>query len=167
MSDEKQFKESKNNLKNESSDEVKSLIPPEVLSVKQEITPDDLKEKFPNLHAEMTDEKMQVSIDDVEGDDFSDETEKGLESADPFSNFEPSTLDFIRRAKTDKEAKEIVSFALKQGNVTEEEAEKLLDKLSKKGVRSFGPIRPSDHYFRKAVEVRNRQIIKKRYSTPK
>ena len=100
MSDEEHCKKSKNITENESLDEVKSLIQPEVLSIKQEITPDDLKEKFPNLHAEMTDEKMQIKIEDVEGNVFSGETDSSLESADPHSNFEPSTMDFIHRAKT-------------------------------------------------------------------
>jgi len=167
MSDEEQFKKSKNNTKNESLEEVKSLIQPEMLSVKQEITPDELKEKFPNLHAEMTDEKMQIQIDNVEGDGPSVEIDSSLESADPYSNFEPSTMDFIHRAKTDKEAEEVISFSLKQENITAEEAEELLDQLSKKGVRSFGPIQTSGHYLRKAVEARNRQIIKKRYTIQK
>ncbi|MHA1237320.1 MAG: DUF2095 family protein, partial [Candidatus Hodarchaeales archaeon] len=145
----------------------KSLIQPEVLSIKQEITPDDLREKFPNLHAEISDEKMQIKIDDVEGDGIPDETDSNLESADPFSNFEPSTMDYIHRAKTDKEAEEIISYSLKQGNITADEAEELLDQLSKKGVRSFGPIKTSGHYFRKAVESRNRQLIKKRYTIQK
>jgi len=164
MSDEERFKKSKINSKKESLDEVKSLIQPEVLSIKQEITPDDLKEKFPNLHAEMTDDIMHVKIDDVEGDGLSGENDSSLESTDLFSNFEPSTLDYIRRAQTDKEAEEIISFSLKQENISAEKAEELLDQLSKKGVRSFGQIKTSGYYFRKAVEARNRQIIKKRYT---
>jgi len=165
MSDEEHFKKSKNNSKNESLDEIKSLIPPEVLSIKQKITSDDLKEKFPNLHAEMTVKKMPYKIDFVEGDSsLSNETESTLESVDPFSDFEPSTLDYIRRAQNDMEAEEIIRFALKQGDIISEEAEKLLDQLSEKGVRSFGSIRTSGHYFSKAIEARNRQIIKKRYT---
>ncbi len=168
MSDEEQFKKPKNNSKKESLDEIRSFIPPEVLSIKQRITPDDLKEKFPNLHAEMSDKKLQVKIDDVKGDfSHSDETDSTLESGDLFSNFETTTQDYIRRAKTDKEAEKIIRYALKQGNITTEEAGELLDQLSKKGVRSFGPIRTSGYYLRKAVEARNRQIIKKRYTIPK
>ncbi len=168
MSDEERFKKSKNNSKKETADEIKSLPLPEVLSVKQEITPDDLKEKFPNLHVEMTKDSMKVKIDDVE-ESFSrsDETDQTLDSTDLFRNFEPSTIDFIRRAQSDNEAEEIIRFAQKQGNISTEEADKLLDQLSKEGVRSFGPIKTPGHYFRKAVESRNRQLIGKRYSIPK
>lgn len=167
MSDEDRFR-SKKNSTNKSFDEIRSELPPEVLNIEQKITSDDLKENFPNLHAEMTQKKMKVKIDHVKGDFFhSDKADQTLDSTDPFRNFEPSTIDFIRRAKTDIEAEEIIRFAENQGNISTEEAKKLLDELSKKGVRSFGLIKTPGHYFRKAVETRNRQIIEKRYSTPK
>ncbi|MHA1541475.1 MAG: DUF2095 family protein [Candidatus Hodarchaeales archaeon] len=168
MSDEERIKKTKNNIKEESLDEIKPLLPPEVLSIKQEITSDDLKEKFPKLHAEIASDGMKIKIDDVE-ESFSrsDETDETLESTDLFRNFEPSTIDFIRRAQSDKEAEEIIFFAQKQGNISPEEADKLLDQLGKEGVRSFGSIKTSGHYFRKAVESRNRQLIGKRYSIPK
>jgi len=161
-------RKAKNNSKKETVDELNSLIPPEVLSVKQEITSDDLKEKFPNLHAEMTKDGVKIKIDDVDGSfSRSEETDQILDSTDPYRNYEPSTIDFIRRAQTDKEAEEIILFAQKQGNISPEEASNLLDQLNKEGVRSFGPIKTSGHYFRKAVESRNRQLIGKRYSIPK
>ena len=168
MSNEKRFKKDKNNSKKETVDEIKSLIPPEVLTVKQEITSDDLKENFPTLHTEMTNDNMKIKIDDVE-ESFSrsEETDQTLASTDLFRNFEPSTIDFIRRAQSDKEAEEIIHFAQKQGNISPEEAVKLLDQLSKEGARSFGSIKTPGHYFRKAVESRNRQLIGKRYSIPK
>lgn len=167
MSDEEQFKSKKNSTK-KSFDEIRSELPPEVLNVKQEITSDDLKEKFPNLHSEMITNNMKIKIDDVE-ESFSrsDETDQTLDSTDLFRNFEPSTIDFIRRAQSNKEAEEIILFAQKQGNISPEEADELLEQLSKEGVRSFGPIKTSGHYFRKAVESRNRQLIGKRYSIPK
>ena len=65
MSDEEQFKSKKNSTK-KSFDEIRSELPPEVLNVKQEITSDDLKEKFPNLHSEMITNNMKIKIDDVE-----------------------------------------------------------------------------------------------------
>jgi len=168
MSDRERVKKSRDKSEKESLDEIKSLIPPEVLSVKQEITSDDLKEKFPNLHAEMTKDNMKIKIDDVEESfSSSDEANQTLDSTDPYRNYEPSTIDFIRRAQTDKEAEEIIRFAQEQGNISPEEADKLLDQLNKEGVRSFGPIKTSGHYFRKAVESRNRQLIGKRYSIPK
>ena len=168
MSDKKRSKDSVKEQKEELSDEIKSLIPPEILKVDQSISPDELKEKFPNLHAEITENAMGVKIDDVEeGFPLSGDEKTSSESSDLFSNFEPSVLDYIRRAKTDSEAEEVIEFSLKQGHITPEEAKNLLDQLEEKGVRSFGPIRTTGHYFRKATEARNRQLIKKRYSIPK
>ena len=169
MSDEKRSTSRKNKPKEESLDELKSFTPPEVLSVKQAISTEDLREKFPNLHSEMTEKQMQLRIDSIEehSSTSSEPPDLTLDGVDPYRNYEPSTLDYIRRAQTDREAEEIILFALKQGNITKDESEKLLNQLSKDGVRSFGPIRTHGHYFRKAVEARNRQLIKKRYSIPK
>ena len=66
-----------------------------------------------------------------------------------------------------QEVQEIIRFSQKQGNISTEEADILLDQLNEKGVRSFGPIKTPGHYFRKAAEARNRQIIEKRYSVQK
>ena len=66
MPDKKRSKDSVKEQKEELSDELKSLIPPEVLKVDQSISPDELKEKFPNLHAEITEKTMGVKIDNVE-----------------------------------------------------------------------------------------------------
>ena len=168
MSKKKRTDRSTEERDKEAIDEIKSILPPELLSVDQNISPEDLKKKFPNLHAEITENAMGMKIDDVEGGfSISEEENPSSESTDLFSNFEPSTIDFIRRAKTDSEAEEIITFSLKQGHISSEEADKLIDQLKKRGVRSFGPIRTNGHYFRKATEERNRKLIKKRYSIPK
>lgn len=148
-------------------DEVKKLLPPEVLSVTQQVKTDDIEEKFPHLHAEITGKVMNLDIDVIETEfEPSDESEEHEDLVDPFRDFIPSVSDYLCRARTKKEAEEIITFSLEQGHLSQTEATSLLDKLEKEGVRAFGPIRTEGHYFRKASEIRNRQVIKKRYSTP-
>jgi hypothetical protein len=156
----------KKSSKFKAEDDVKKLLPPEVLSVTQKVSTDDMEEKFPHLHAEITGKSMNLDIDVVEGGFTPSESGEDDDSLiDPFRDFLPSVLDYVCRARTTDEAKEIIDFSLKQGHLSKQEADMFLEKLEKEGVRAFGPIRTEGHYFRKASEIRNRQIIKKRYST--
>ncbi|MHA1977416.1 MAG: DUF2095 family protein [Candidatus Hodarchaeales archaeon] len=157
----------KKNVDSDSEEEVKKLLPPEVLSVTQKVNTDDMEEKFPHLHAEITGKAMNLDIDVVEGNfSPSEQVDDQEELVDPFRDFIPSVSDYLCRARTEDEAIEIIEFSVKQGQLSKQEAEQLLAKLEKEGVRAFGPIRTEGHYFRKASEIRNRQVIKKRYSTP-
>jgi hypothetical protein len=143
-------------------------LPPEILSISQKVSVEDMEKYFPYLHAEISDDKMAIGIDSVEGDfSPSNEDDDFSNSSDPYSDFEPSVIDYIRRAKTEDEALEVVEFLLKQGTLNEDEALKLTVQIRKDGVRSFGPMRTPGHYFRKAAEIRNRRLIRKRYSIPK
>ena len=127
-----------------------------------------MEEYFPHLHAEINDDEMILGIDNVEGS-FS--PSKGTDDLsitdDPLNDFEPTVIDYLYRAKTEEEAKEIIDFSQQQGHLTAEEALQLLEQLQKDGVRSFGPIRTSGHYFRQAAEIRNRRVIQKRHSISK
>ena len=147
--------------------DVKNLLPPEILSVTQQVSSDEMEDKFPHLHAEITGKAMNLDIDVVEGNFNPSEEEENYENVtDPFRNFIPSVLDYLCRARTEEEAKEIITFSLTQGHLSRDEADLLIETLNKEGVRAFGPIRTEGHYFRKASEIRNRQVIKKRYSIP-
>jgi len=168
MENRKKSDKLKKSLKLDTEDEIKKLLPPEILNVSQKVSTDDMEEKFPHLHAEITRKAMNIDIDRVEsGFTPSDNGEDEESFIDPFKDYIPSISDYLCRARTEVEAKEIIDFSLKQGHLSKQEAEELLDKLEKEGVRTFGPIRTEGHYFRKASEIRNRQVIKKRYSTPK
>ena len=146
---------------------MKELFPPEVLRVTQKVGTEDMEKQFPHLHAEITGKAMNLDIDRVEGDFSPSVQEKDQDdSVDPFRDFIPSVSDYLCRARTEKDAIEIITFSLKQGHLSKEEADQLLTKLEKEGVRAFGPVRTEGHYFGKASEIRNRHVIKKRYSTP-
>ncbi len=157
----------KKSVKLNAEEDVKELLSPEILSVSQKVSTDDMEEKFPHLHAEITRKSMNINIDVVEGNFGPSKQGEGHENLiDPFRDFMPSVSDYLCRARTEKEAKEIIDFSLGQGRLSEQEADELLEQLEKEGVRAFGTIRTNGHYFRKASKIRNRQVIKKRYSTP-
>lgn len=164
--DEKNDKQ-KNSPELDTGEDVKKLLPPEVLSVTQKVSTDEMEEKFPHLHAEITGKSMNLDIDAVESGFTPSETGEDDDSLiDPFRDYIPSVSDYLCRARTTDEAKEIVDFSIKQGHLSKQEADILLERLEKEGVRTFGPIRTEGYYFRKASKIRNRQVIKKRYSTP-
>ncbi|MHA1979313.1 MAG: DUF2095 family protein [Candidatus Hodarchaeales archaeon] len=167
MKNEEKYDKQKKRPNLGAEEDVKKLLPPEVLSVTQKVSADDMEEKFPHLHSEIKGKAMNIDIDRVESgftpSDYSEDDESFL---DPFKDYTPSVSDYLCRARTEIEAKEIIDYSLKQGHLSKKEADELLDKLEKEGVRAFGPIRTEGHYFRKASEIRNRQVIKKRYSTP-
>jgi hypothetical protein len=102
------------------------------------------KKMFPNLSEELEGGDSKVAIDSVRTD--SDATEKSM--PDKFRNYDPNVVDFIRRCDTEAQAEEIIAYLEKKGEVTKEYAAKLRKQLKKKGVRSFGPKKEENYYFK-------------------
>jgi hypothetical protein len=141
-------------------------LDPKTLAVDQNITVDELREQFPNLYSELTEKKMSLEVDQVEEDLITSTLrEDDRQDQDPFSNFEPTVLDFLTRAKVDSEGLEIINFLENQNQISSKSAEELREKIKNDGIRSFGPLRFSNYYFRKAAELRSKRTIQKRYPT--
>ena len=114
-----------------------------------------LKKMFPNLYKELETGDVKVPIDavrknpqeaeeaEVEGEEF-----EPTELPDKFRHFNPSAVDFIRRCDTEAQAEEIIAYLQKKGEITQEYAEELRCQLKQKGVRSFGPKKEENYYFR-------------------
>jgi hypothetical protein len=114
-----------------------------------------LKKMFPNLYKELETGDVKVPIDavrknpheaenaEVEEDEF-----EPTELPDKFRHFNPSAVDFIRRCDTEAQAEEIIAYLQKKGEITQEYAEELRCQLKQKGVRSFGPKKEENYYFR-------------------
>jgi hypothetical protein len=102
------------------------------------------KKMFPNLSEELEGEEGKVPIDAVR-------TNPGaVEKAMPnkFRSYDPTVVDFIRRCDTEEQAEEIIAYLEKKGEVTKEHAAKLRKQLKSKGVRSFGPKKEENYYFK-------------------
>ncbi len=102
------------------------------------------KKMFPNLSEELNGGDGKIPIDAVRTDP--EEAEKTR--LDKFRGYDPTVVDFIRRCDTEEQAEEIIAYMEKQGEVTEEHAAELRKQLKKKGVRSFGPKKEENYYFK-------------------
>ena len=114
-----------------------------------------LKKMFPNLYKELEAGNCKISIDAIRKDPHEAENaEPGgeeFESAalpDKLRHFNPAAVDFIRRCDTEAQAKEIIAYLQKKGEITSEYAEELRRQLKREGVRSFGPKKEENHYFK-------------------
>jgi hypothetical protein len=102
------------------------------------------KKMFPNLSRELDLDENKISIDSFRTDPAVEE----LDSTDGFRNYMPTIIDFLRRCDNSTQAEEIISFLEKKGELTEESAKLFRERLKKEGVRSFGPKKEEDYYFK-------------------
>ena len=110
-----------------------------------EIDKKSFKKMFPNLSDELELEENKVPISSVRTD--SGATEKAMQ--DELRHFNPTVIDFVRRCETEAEAEDIIIYLEKRGELSKEYAEKLRKQLKKEGVRSFGPKKEDNYYFKK------------------
>lgn len=125
---------------------------------------DELKENFPTLYKELTNDggKGELSSSEIKSliNDKTHEESNSEESAEPLipvptklkekdylQGFDPKAVDFIRRAKTESEALEIILYLQDRNEITEEESTELKNKLSNQGLESFGDHKTDGYYF--------------------
>ncbi|MFX0122643.1 MAG: DUF2095 family protein [Candidatus Hodarchaeota archaeon] len=136
----------------------------EAFAINQNLSINEIREKFPALYAELTNKKMSLRIDEVkDGTRSLPSWEDKKQDLDPFNNYEPSIFDFLARARNNEEGLEIIDFLAKQGELSAEVAKELKNKIKTLGIRCFGPKRSSNYYYRKSEEIRTKKIIQKRY----
>jgi len=116
-------------------------------------------EEYPNLKKELQKEEKVIPlhyVDEEEAKKIEEEIEKESEDTskpeipvDPFrfAGYNPTVIDFIRRCDTEDQAKEIIEFLEKKGDLTSEDSAKLYDQLQNEGLRSFGEKKGSGYYF--------------------
>jgi hypothetical protein len=102
------------------------------------------KKMFPKLSKELELDDNKVSIDSVRTDP--DIAEQSV--SDTFRHYDPTAPDFIRRCDTEAQAEEIISYLEKRGELTKETAENLRTQLKNEGLRSFGPKKDENYYFK-------------------
>ena len=125
-----------------------------------------LKKMFPNLYRELETSENKVSIDAVRKNPLEAEAEalgeesceceecgedefaQSTETPDKLRHFNPTAVDFIRRCDTEAQAEEIIAYLQKKGEITTQYADELRCQLKRDGVRSFGPKKEENHYFR-------------------
>ncbi len=121
---------------------------------------ESIKKMFPNLYKELEKGDAKISIDalrknpeEAEADmaecaEEEVELKAATETPDKLRHFYPSAEDFIRRCDTEGQAEEIIAYLQKKGEITKKHATELRRQLKREGVRSFGPKKEENHYFR-------------------
>ncbi|WXG45519.1 MAG: DUF2095 family protein [Candidatus Atabeyarchaeum deiterrae] len=97
---------------------------------------ESFKKRFPHLYEE---------IEDPKENNVQQPTDESGE-VDSLSGFVPEATSYIRRAHTDDEAIEIVSYLMKRTEISNEYAKSLVQQIQEKGVRSFGTLKTWGHY---------------------
>ena len=104
------------------------------------------KKMFPRLAEEMETGKSKASINSIRSDQETEE--KATDKR--FDNYNPDVVDFICRCDNEKQAKEIIDYMKKRGEIDQKYAKKLRTQLKKKGIRSFGAKREEGYYLRES-----------------
>jgi hypothetical protein len=99
---------------------------------------------LPHLVEELESSKNKVAINSVRTDVKTGE--KAVSKR--FIHYAPDVIDFIRRCDTEEQAEEIISYMEKRGEIKKQYAKKLRKQLEDKGVRSFGPKKEENYYFK-------------------
>ena len=114
-----------------------------------------MKKMFPNLYKELEEGDCKVPIDALRKNAQEAEAERNDQKEfepsvkpDKLRHFNPCVIDFIRRCDTEAQAKEIIAYLEKKGEITKEYAKNLRCKLKQEGVRSFGSKKEENYYFR-------------------
>jgi hypothetical protein len=79
---------------------------------------------------------------------------------DILEGFDPSAVDFIRRAKTKGEALEVINYLEKRKELNEQEAKDLRKKLETEGLEGFGEHKKHGYYFQVAGEHKLKSQMK-------
>lgn len=109
-----------------------------------ELDEKQLRRLFPNIAKELESNTHKVAINSVRTDVKTGE--KAVSKR--FMHYMPDVIDFIRRCDTEEQAEEIISFLEKRGEIERKYAKKLRKQLKDKGVRSFGPKKEENYYFK-------------------
>lgn len=102
------------------------------------------KRLFPNLVKELESSEHKVAINSVRTDIKTGEKVVSKR----FIHYMPDVIDFIRRCDTEEQAEEIINYMEKRAEIRKQYAKKLRKQLKEKGVRSFGPKKEENYYFK-------------------
>ena len=122
------------------------LAPDTKVLSKMQMEKKRFKKMFPHLTKEMNSEESWITVNSVRSDV---QTGEKKASPDKFVRFTPDVIDFIRRCDNEQQAKEIIDYMKKRGEISRQYAQRLENQLRKRGVRSFGPKKEEDYYLKR------------------
>ena len=113
-----------------------------------EIEKEQFKKMFPHLAREMEEDDQNSDEHKVQINSVRSNVETKRRALDKFGTYMPDAIDFIRRCDSEKQAKEIIDYLERRGEITPEYARRLRRQLREKGVRSFGTKKEEGYYFK-------------------
>jgi len=148
----------------ESKKDIKKMFPhlyKELEGSENKVKIDSVRETPQEAEAEVDTDQTSPETDAAHELDDAGDTELELEvpqrktneapsKPDKFRNYTPTVVDFLRRCDTYEQAEEIIAYMCKKGELTEDHACQLRIQLKKDGVRSFGPKKETDYYFKES-----------------
>jgi hypothetical protein len=155
-----------------SIDRVKEIAPSLYKEIVSKESSLDVDEVYDNVYSE---EELDADNNSLENEEIIDVNEENLEilakiaekrksdldtQKDYLGGFDPTAIDFIRRANTEKEAIEIINYLEKRKELKENEAKELKEKLETDGLESFGTHKQHGYYFQTADEQKLRKQLR-------
>lgn len=113
-----------------------------------EIDKKKFKKKYPKISKELEQDgnKIKISSEKADEDNKNDPNNE-------FSRYDPTIIDFLRRCNTIEETESIISYLEKRGEITEKYGRFIRNQIKKKGIRSFGPKKSENYYFKKSKGI--------------
>ncbi|TFF91398.1 DUF2095 domain-containing protein [Candidatus Thorarchaeota archaeon] len=108
----------------------------------------DFEDTFPALSKELRNGETQKRRIDGVRHDMPDKSDSEGEE----KTFLPDAVDYIRRCDTAAQAREIIEYLVKQGELTASDAREMKRQLKNEGLRSFGSKKEKGHYLRFGLE---------------
>ncbi|UCE29330.1 MAG: DUF2095 family protein [Candidatus Bathyarchaeota archaeon] len=102
---------------------------------------------FPQLAKELNTGESRIPINSIRSDIQAGEKAR----TSKFVNYTPDIIDFLRRCDNKKQAKEIINYMEKRGEISRQHAQRIRKQLKDKGVRSFGPKKEEDYYLKRML----------------
>ncbi len=118
-----------------------------------DLAKEKLRRRFPSLSDEVDDGVMSIPLNQTveeEGTPKADHVttesaqKKSVKSLD---GYDPTVVDFIRRCGSENEAREIIDYMERKGEIGRSEAQRMRSQLRTKGLRSFGAKKEYGYYL--------------------
>ncbi|MEM4700312.1 MAG: DUF2095 family protein [Candidatus Nezhaarchaeales archaeon] len=104
----------------------------------------EFRKRFPNLAKEL--EAGTRSLSEL------------VESVEPPSM--PTVVDYLRRCKTMEEAKEVLEYLVRTGQLREEERDVLEKVLNNEGLESLGPRKEFGYYSERYIKYIRKDLLR-------
>ena len=109
---------------------------------------DRFKKLFPHLAKEIENGSQNIELSD---ESLNTNKEKKNDSR-KWAGYNPDHIDFIRRCNTIEQAIDVIDYLVNRSEISSEKAKELKHRLTKDGLRSFGPKKTDNYYYKNRLK---------------